>query len=167
VLVPAAISFSRTLLICLFWNHPTPHQILLDNYGSKFQDYEPAIDAVLRKYYPTEQAIAQAKVELEEISQQKDEVQPKGFCRFWADNLIADKKIKRNVLAGILFVIIGILTGGTFVTLFGVPIVIGIMGETAGINMVYYSSYTMLIGSIFAILVLTRVGRIALLNFGC
>jgi hypothetical protein len=146
VLVPAAICFSRTLLICLFWNHTTPHQTLLDNYGSKFLDYEPAIDAVLRKYYPTEEGIAQAKVELEEISQQKDEVQPKGIFRFWADNLIADKKIKSNVLAGILFVIIGILTGGTFVMIFGVPIVIGIMGETAGINMVYYSSYTMLAG---------------------
>jgi hypothetical protein len=146
VLVPAAICFTRTLLIYLFWNHTTPHQILLDNYGSKFEEYEPAIDAVLRKYYPTEEGIAQTKVELEAISQQKDEVQPKGICRFWVDNLIADKKIKRNVLAGILFVIIGILTGGTFVMIFGVPIVIGIMGETAGINMVYYSSYTMLAG---------------------
>jgi hypothetical protein len=161
-LVPAVISFSRTLLICLFWNHPTPHQILLENYGSKFEDYEPAIDAVLKKYYPTEEGIARAKVELEGISQQKDEVQPKGFCRFCADNLIADKKIKRNVIAGILFALTETLTGGGFVLIFVVPIVMGIMGETAGTNLVYYSSYTMLTGAFLAIPVLTRVGRVAL-----
>jgi hypothetical protein len=95
----------------------------------------------LRKYFPTEEGIARAKVELEGISQQKDEVQPKGFCRFCADNLIADKKIKRNVIAGILFAITGTLTGGGFVLIFVVPIVIGIIGETAGTNLVYYSSY--------------------------
>jgi MFS family permease len=167
VLVPAAISFSRTLLICLFWNHQTPHQILLDNYGSKFEEYEPAIDAVLRKYYPTEEGIAQAKVELEAFSQQKDEVQPKGICRFWADNLIGDKKIKRNVIAGIFFAISSIITGGAFILAFGVPIVIGIMGETAGTDLVYYSSYTMLTGAFLAIPVLTIVGRVALWNFGC
>ena len=162
MLVPAVISFSRTLLICLFWNHSTPQQILLDNYGSKFEDYEPAIDAVLRKYYPTKEGIAKAKFELEGISQQKDEVQPKGFCRFLAYNLIADKKMKKNVLAGIIFAIAPILTCGTFVPIFGVPIVIGIMGETAGIDIVFYNSIASLIGGFLAIPVLTRVGRVAL-----
>ena len=121
----------------------------------------------MRKYYTTEEGIAQAKVDLEGISQQKDEVKPKGFCRFWADNLIADKKMKRNVLAGILFAITGILTGGAFVMIFGVPIVIGIMGETAGINIVFYNSVASLTGAFLAIPVLTRVGRIGLWNFGC
>ena len=162
MLVPAVISFSRTLLICLFCNHPTPHQILIEKYGSKFEEYEPAIDAVLRKYYPTEEGIAQAKVDLKEISLQKDEVQPKGLCRFLADNLIADKKIKRNVIAGIFFAITGITTGGSFALIFVVPIVIRIMGETVETNLVYYSSFTKLTGAFLAIPVLTKVGRVAL-----
>lgn len=86
---PGVLSFSRMVLIILFYNHKTPKQLVIS--AKAYGDVDLAVGVVLAKYYDSTNDIKSAKTEYQTMM--ANGLAESGFCSALKYNL-ANKKTR-------------------------------------------------------------------------
>ena len=152
--IPAVLSFTRMVLILIFYNHETPHQQGL--WSRDWASDNQAITKVLMTFYDDIYEIEAAEKELEKASSKLDN-DDQTFMKMLKYNVF-NKKTRFSQLAVIFLNIYTPLSGQAFTDNYSVIVFDKIGGEGFGYEVSFYSGILVVVGGLLALLLVKKIG---------